>query len=137
MKKNFFTIVLSLIIVCFFSTNTFAQPAPGGSAGGGTGLPSDPGTTAGTPTLTFDFGSAGIVTMASTSPYYNIIISLLTRLHATIAPDGSVTFPTTTGYRTCLLPLYYTGCINYRTYQTCKYQAPPPCTYPTRTSCGH
>lgn len=134
MKKNLFTIAISLIFVCFSSTHTFAQTVPGGSAGGGTVTPPiDPGTT---PSLTLDFGSGGVVSISSTSPYYSIITSLLTTLHATISPEGIVTFPTITSYHTCLLPLYYTGCINYKTYQTCKYQTPPPCTYPTST-CGH
>lgn len=127
MKKKLFTFTIALFTILSFSTfSSKAQPA-GGSAGGGVA----PSVTM----LTFDFGAPGVVYLPSTSPYFSVITTMLTSLHATISPSGDVTFASYTTYTGCLLPLYYTGCINNKTYTSCKTQTAPPCVQRV-TTCG-
>jgi hypothetical protein len=139
--KNKFQFLSVLLTVCIFTTTAFAQTAPGTGAGSPA-----PGSVAGLPAagvsaLTFDFGTSGTLSIPSTSPYFAIIESTLTYMHATIDAQGLVTFPSVASYHGCLLPLYYTGCINYKTYQTCKSQppvcTPPPSCTPAPKSCGY
>lgn len=111
MKKLIYSLCILFIITFFLSGKILAQNPPrdaGGAAGGPVPV-----------SLIIDFGSAGEITIPTTSSYYSCIVSALTRLNVTIA-NGVVTFPTSSCYRSSLLVLYYTGYINYNGYNTCK-----------------
>lgn len=108
MKKNCLLLSFFVLLIMVCSNTAFAQRDAGGSAGGD--IPSD---------LVIDLGSAGSINIPTTSPYYSLVSSALTKLNAIIT-NGVVTFPTNSCYTSSLLILYYTKCINYKTYYSSK-----------------
>lgn len=126
MKTRLLSACFITLTFLLLSATTYAQRDAGGSSGGGT---ADGGTTGGgtsTPDLTINLGST-VIEIEASSPYYNLVTTLLTYFHATIT-NGIVTFPSSTCYKGSVQCLYYSGCINYGTYQSCK-NPPSSCHY--------
>ena len=127
MKKQLFTFCLLIACTLIFSSKTFAQRGAGGSSdgtgdGSGTTVTPPP-----PPDIVFNLGSAGVIDIPSTSPYYSLITSVLTALHVTINADGTLTFPTTTCYSGSVFALYCTGHINYTCWKTACKNVPAGC----------
>lgn len=115
MKNKLLSFCIITLTFLIFSHKTFAQVRDaGGSADGG----STP------PDLTINLGSA-VLNIPATSPYYSVVTSVLSYFHATIT-NGFVSFPTSSCYSGSLQCFYYSGCINYSTYKSCK-TSPPTC----------